>query len=335
MITIEQFFEQEKLPNYRWQQFNQAIYQQLISDFDQLTTWSKDLRTKLKAAVAFSSLKFIKKLVSADGGTTKVLLERENGQKLEAVLMQHEDGRNSVCVSCMVGCPVGCKFCATGKMVFLGKLNAQEIVDQVLYFARLLQSGNQQITNVVFMGMGEPLLNLDNVWQAIQTLTDEKKFALGKRRVTLSTAGFVREFRQIVKLGFRGRVAISLHAPNQALREQLMPVAKTYILDELFQAMDEYVRLTNKRITYEYILIENFNDSSEHAQQLAKLLKNRLAHVNLIPYNPVAGESFARPSKNRIHHFAQILDQAGIAYSIRVTMGDDIKAACGQLAGQS
>lgn len=332
MITIEEFFNNQNLPNYRWQQFNQAFYQQLINDFDELTTWSKDLRSRLKEQVAFSSLKAEKKLVSADGGTSKVLLERENGQKIEAVLMQHQDGRNSVCVSCMVGCPLGCRFCATGKMGFLGKLMAQEIVDQVLYFARLLKKQNQQVSNVVFMGMGEPLLNLDQVWQAIQILTDEKKFALGKRRITISTAGLISEFRQLVKLGFRGRVALSLHAPNQSLREQLMPIAKANPLPELLKALDDYVRITNKRITYEYILIEDFNDLDEHARQLATLLKNRLAHVNLIPYNPVAGESFSRPSKNRIHHFAKVLAQTGIAHSIRVTMGDDIKAACGQLA---
>ncbi len=332
-MTIQEFINKHKLPKFRLKQFNLAFYQQLIDDFDQLTTWSKDLRDKLKSTTTFSSLEVIKELISANQSTIKVLCARKSdGKKIEVVLMQHKDGRNSVCVSSMIGCPVGCKFCATGKMGFLGNLTAEEIVDQVLYFARKLKKQNKKVTNVVFMGMGEPLLNLSAVWQAIQILTDPEKFALSKRRITISTAGFAREFKQLVDLGFRGRVAISLHAANQNKREKLMPAAKLYSIKELIKTIDEYIKLTNKRVTYEYILIDNINASDEDAIQLAKLLKGQLCHVNLIPYNPVEGESFVRPSKAKALQFAKVLEKNGIANTIRATMGDDIKAACGQLA---
>jgi len=231
----------------------------------------------------------------------------------------------------MVGCPVGCDFCATGKMKFNGNLSTQEIVDQVLYFSRILQKEDQKVSNVVFMGMGEPMLNFENVTKAIDILTDPNKLAMSKRRITVSTSGYVAQLKMLMEQGFRGRLAISLHASNQALRETLMPVAKVYSLDALMGFLDEYVEVTNKRISYEYILIDGINDTEVNAIELSNLLENRLAHVNLIPYNTISGSSFKRSSQSSMQKFTNILDKNHINYSYRVTMGDDINAACGQL----
>lgn len=338
-MNIEEFFEEQQLPTWRQKQFNQAFYHDLITSFDELFTWPKDLRNKLTKSVPFSTLKLISLLKEKQTITIKALFAINPpapaaGKKIETVLMQYADSRRSVCVSSMIGCPVGCRFCATGKLGFAGNLSAQQIVDQVLFFSRLLKEKKEKVTNVVFMGMGEPLLNLEAVWSAIQTLTSPEKLALGKRRITISTSGYLDEFKKLVQKGFRQRIAISLHAPNQQLRAQLMPVAKIYPLNQLLKTMDDYVKLTNKRITYEYILIKDVNDKPEHAQQLVSLFQNRLAHINLIPFNPIKGESLQRSPLKRIYQFAAILKKAKIPHTIRLTRGDKIAAACGQLSGQ-
>lgn len=330
---IEDFIATHQLPPYRLNQYNLAIYQHLIGSYDELTTWPKALRSQLEEAVPFSSLVVRAQATSNRKDTIKVLFERRaDGQKLETVLMKHQDGRNTVCVSCMIGCPVNCSFCATGKLGFRGMLSAIEIVDQVLYFARLLKAEGAKVTNVVYMGMGEPMLNLDAVLDSVRILTSPHQFGLSQRRITLSTSGYLPQFKQMMQKGFRGRIAVSLHAPNQELRAQLMPVSKAYALEALLEVMDAYVQLTHKRISYEYTLIQGVNDQEEHALQLVELFKNRLAHLNLIPYNPVPGTPFERSPKSQIRRFAQILTHHRIPNSIRVTMGDDIAAACGQLA---
>lgn len=332
---IDTFAQDHGLPQFRLKQFNQAFYRDFVPSYDGITTWPKALRTELAAAVAFMSLTPEHSLVSKNGDTTKVVLRRQDGQRIETVLMQHRDDRNTVCVSCMVGCPVNCSFCATGKMGYRGSLSATEIVDQVLYFARLLHPQGKRITNVVFMGMGEPMLNREEVQRAVTILTDPDKFGLGQRRITVSTSGYIPQFRKFVADGFRGRVAISLHAPTQPLREQLMPVAKIFPLADLMQVLDEYTQLTNKRISYEYIMIRRGNDQPDHAAELGALLHNRLAHVNLIPYNPIPGEPFERSPRESIRIFSETLDKYGVPHTVRVTMGDDIAAACGQLIDQT
>jgi 23S rRNA (adenine2503-C2)-methyltransferase len=201
-----------------------------------------------------------------------------------------------------------------------------------MYFARMLRETNEKVSNIVFMGMGEPMLNLPEVQGAIDIFTDEHKLAMSTRRITISTSGYIPQFKKLVADGFRGRVAISLHAPTQELREKLMPVAKLFPLDKLMEALDEYVDLTNKRVSYEYVLIKNFNDTRESARALVELMKHRLHHVNLIPYNPIAERSFERSPQENLRDFTTILADAGINYTIRQTMGDDVNAACGQLA---
>lgn len=335
---IDEFIIKNHLPSYRITQFNQAFYKDYISSFDELTTWSKELREEIKKTVSFSTIIAIKNIESKDRGTQKVLFSRiSDNKRFESVLMRHGDGRNTVCVSCMIGCPLGCAFCATGKMKFVGNLSAQEIVDQALYFARILKKEKQGITNIVFMGMGEPLLNLEQVMGAIKIINSPDKMGLGIRRITISTSGITPKIFELMKLGYKGRLALSLHAPEQKLRESLMPIAKKYELYELISAVKAFASRTQLRVSYEYILISGLNDQPAHAQALVKLLSKtgpELVHVNLIPYNPVVGAAFIRSSSNAIHAFADVLTNAGIQNTFRVTMGDDIKAACGQLAAE-
>lgn len=325
------FVEKQSLPSFRLKQLHTAFYRDAVSSYGEINTLPKSVRDLLEQDVPFMRLSLTLSRTSADGGTIKVLFKRHDGQNLESVLMRHADGRNTVCVSCMVGCPVNCTFCATGKMGFRGNLSADEIIDQILYFKRLLKKEGKDVTNVVYMGMGEPMLNLSEIEKSIEILNSPEKIGLGIRHITVSTSGYIPQFKKFVANGYRGRVAISLHAPNQELREKLMPVAKVFSLPDLMAMLDEYVKLTNKRVSYEYIMIQDVNDQEEHAFDLANLLKGRLAHVNLIPYNPIANMPYARSSKLSIQKFSDILTANEIHHTLRVTMGDDIAAACGQL----
>ena len=333
-MQIEEFLKKTKQPNYRLKQFYQAYYQNLITDFNQLSVWPKELLNQAQQQINLLTLKPVKSLVSQNQDTIKVLFSRVNApeQLLEAVLMKHQDNRNTVCVSCMVGCPMNCSFCATGQMGFVANLTSDEIVEQVLYFARELSKTQQKVTNIVFMGMGEPMVNLIATQEAIAILTDPDKLGMSPGRITVSTCGIIAPFKKFILDGYKGRLAISLHAANQELREEIMPVAKTNPLPKLLRTIDLYTKRTNKRVSYEYILIKEVNDQVEHAQELVKLLKYKLVHVNLIPYNHIASQKWQRPEKKAIYAFAQILKENNIAYTIRVTMGQDIAAACGQLA---
>lgn len=333
MQSVVDFLQARNQPDYRLDQFNQHFYQQFIHSFAQLTTWSKQLRSELADEVEFSSLEPINQISTPGKDTTKAVfsLKRFPQHQIETVLMQHRDGRNTICVSCMVGCPVGCSFCATGQMGLLVNLRTREIIDQILYFARSLNQQQQTISNIVYMGMGEPMLNLEAVEESIDIITNPKQLAMSKRRITVSTVGYVPQLKQFLADGYYLPLAVSLHAPTQELRQKIIPVAKLFDLDSLFEVLDEYVDKTNKRISYEYILLAGVNDRKQHAQQLAALLKDRLAHVNLIPYNPVEGAGYQRPTQQQVNQFSRWLEQGGVSNTIRVTMGDEIKAACGQL----
>lgn len=332
---IEEFFQKENLPRFRKTQFEKAYYQEFISSFDDLTTWSKELREKLKKEVIFSSIKPVKETISADGSTKKILFERNDGKCFETVLIKHEDGRKTVCLSCMIGCPLGCLFCATGKLGWGGNLTAEEIVDQVLYFARILKKENQKVSNVVFMGMGEPLLNLENVLEAIEIFTNQEKMGLSYRRIAVSTAGITPQLEKLIAAGFKGRLVLSLHAANQELREKIMPVAKQYFLEELIFILKDYSFKNNKRINFEYIMIKKINDSAQDARDLAALIGRKLTYVNLIPLNSINGLNWERSKPETVKEFSKILTKCGVSNTIRVTMGDGISAACGQLAGEA
>lgn len=327
---FEQFVERYNLPTYRISQLNQQYYQEYISSWDELSTWPKDLREKIKSEIPFSRLKLLTLETSKTEGTQKALFVTEKGNFVESVLIKEKD-RNTVCVSCMSGCPVGCTFCATGQIGLNEKLNEHQILDQVLYFARILKIEGKKITNIVYMGMGEPMLNLESVPQSVRILTDKDKFGLGRRRVTISTCGYITQLREFLKMDLGVKIAISLHAPNQNLRDILMPnVSKTNPLGELLELLDEDTRRRNKRITYEYVLLRDVNDGFEQADELATLLANRLALVNLINYNSTPNSEY-KSSKNA-KAFQQELLRNGIETTIRKSYGSDIEGACGQLA---
>ncbi len=303
---FQRIVQQIGWPKFRSKQINHAIFRQLIHDWEQATSLPKEVRNYLKLNVKLSDLELVSERISDKSDTIKVLFKLEDGNLIESVLMMHE-GRNTVCVSSQSGCPVGCKFCATGAMGFKRNLTAKEIVDQVLYFARKLEkttpvrksdhpslerrgntfSTGNTINNIVFMGMGEPMLNLNNVSRAVEILTDDHMFGLGKRKITVSTSGYIEPLKKFLEQFPHIGLAISLHAPNQELREKLMPnVAKANTIKELLKVCREYSKQTSRRVSYEYILIEGLNDSLKQAKKLAEILYDHQFFVNLIPYNP-------------------------------------------------
>lgn len=294
-----------------------------------------------------------KVLFDVESNTWKALFKLKDGKKIESVLMRFEDGRNSVCVSSQVGCPVGCIFCASGQMGFMRNLDFREIVDQVIFWSRLLKDlplddsvkqfskvslkqNFERVTNIVYMGMGEPMLNYDNVVKSLKVLTDPNQFGLGDRHITISSSGYIPQLEKFMSEGVKCRLAISLHAPNQEIREVLMPVAKVYDLYKLMEFVKKYEKYTSKRVSYEYTMISGVNDSDENARDLVRLLRYRDAHVNLIPMNPIAERKDLKKSeKNQIFSFFDILQKYKIPSTIRITMGDRIQAACGQLANSN
>jgi 23S rRNA (adenine2503-C2)-methyltransferase len=329
---FEDFSRENNLQGYRLKQLYQQYYVEAIDSWDVLTTWPLDLREKLKKAIPFSKLENFQEYVSKDAKTIKALSFTKEGFPVETVLMKYPK-RNTICVSCMSGCPVGCTFCATGQMGFNKNLDAQEIVDQILYFKRKLIKEGKKITNVVYMGMGEPMLNLENVVESIDILTNPEKISLGKRRITVSTVGYVEQLDLFLSMDLGVKIALSLHAPNQELREKLMPTAaKNNPLDKLIEVLRDYQERSNKKITYEYILIKDVNDKEEHAKELAELLSGQIVLVNLIRLNPSPLVPFEPSSMNKTRSFQAVLNEKGINNTLRRSYGDEINAACGQLA---
>jgi 23S rRNA (adenine2503-C2)-methyltransferase len=329
---FEDFVKENNLQNYRLKQLYQQYYKEDISSWDDLTTWPLDIRKKLKEAIPFSKLVNFQEYIANDKKTVKTLSFTKEGFPVETVLMKYPK-RNTICVSCMSGCPVGCTFCATGQMGFNRNLDTQEIVDQILYFKRMLRKEDEKITNIVYMGMGEPMLNLENVVESIDILTAPEKVALGRRRITVSTVGYVEQLDQFLSMDLGVKIALSLHAPNQELREKLMPTAaKNNPLDKLIEVLKDYQQRTNKKITYEYILIKDINDSKRHAKELAELLRGQIALVNLIRLNPSVLIPFEPSSMNKTRSFQALLNEEGINNTLRQSYGDEINAACGQLA---
>ncbi|MEZ4493559.1 MAG: 23S rRNA (adenine(2503)-C(2))-methyltransferase RlmN [Dehalococcoidia bacterium] len=320
---------------YRADQILQALYRQGVPALGQVTTIPAALRSRLAAEDFDATLADPVRIVSSeDGQTTKALLPIESGTLIETVLMQYgsEQGkpRNTVCVSTQAGCAMGCVFCATGQMGFERNLSAGEVVRQVMHFERVLQSRGQRVTNLVFMGMGEPLANYNATVKAIRILTDPRALGLGQRRITVSTVGIARAIERLAEEDLQIGLAISLHAPGNQLRAELVPTAAPRSVDDLLAAASAYERKTGRRVSFEYALIAGVNDDEETATALGALLGPRRAHLNVIPLNPTAG-SFARPSRNSVRRFKTILDAAGVNCTIRIEKGVEISAACGQL----
>ncbi len=323
---------------FRYGQIENAIYKNFISEFDEIGTISKDLRQLLNDNCYFQTLKIEEQLESKDWQTTKMLWETSKWHNIESVIMRHQSGRNTLCISCQSGCPMACTFCATGKLWLLENLHFSEIIEQVMYAAHILNNEWSSLRNVVFMGMGEPFLNYPNVKKAIEIMTEQKKINLSNRRVTVSTCGIVPWIEKFTADFDQTSLAISLHAPTDEVRREIMPVDHTYPLDSLMTALDKYTHKTRKRIFYEYIMINGVTDNIHLAYKLWELLKGRMAHVNFIPYNP--GEwawwvEYATTPKFLIQKFQKVLDEYWVPSTIRVTMWDDIAAACGQLANKN
>ncbi|MDO8663572.1 MAG: 23S rRNA (adenine(2503)-C(2))-methyltransferase RlmN, partial [Candidatus Wildermuthbacteria bacterium] len=314
-------------------------FQDLFASWDKASTLPQELRQKLQHCFPIEELKAEKVLVSEDNLTIKVLFELEDGLKIETVLMKHgsvdspQVGRQTVCVSSQVGCSIGCEFCATGQQGFKRNLSSGEILEQVLFFARLLNKNRERVSSIVFMGMGEPFLNYDNVLEAINILNDKDGFNLGARHISISTSGIVEGIKKFTKEKLQVNLAISLHASNNALRSKLVPINEAYPLEKVLAAVEEYIQKTKRRVMFEYLMIDGVNDSLTQAKELAELLKGLLCFVNLISFNPVGHCEFKPSPGWKIKKFKEVLERGGISVTQRYRFGREIKAACGQLVG--
>ena len=325
----------EKEPAFRLKQVKKAIFGDLVGEWNEVTTLSQALRQKLAENCPLSELEAEKVLTSKDNQTVKALFRLKDGLKIESVLMKHEDGRKTVCVSSQAGCAMHCQFCATGQQGFNRNLSSSEIIDQILFFSRLLKETKERVSNIVFMGMGEPFLNYQNVLEAIRILNDKDGLNIGSRHISISTCGITEGIKKLAGEKLQVNLAISLNAPNNELRTKLMPITKDYPIEKILAAVEDYVKQTKRKVMFEYLMIEGVNDSPAQAKELTKLLKKPLYFVNLISFNPV-GHSFFKPSTGRkIKIFKEILEKAGVQVTQRHRFGKEIKAACGQLAGEN
>lgn len=352
--SIQKFLEKENLPKFRLQQIKKAYFVDLVDSWEEIFTLPKDLRDKLSKEFSFSSVS-LDKLQSTSprlrgpGQTQKALLRLSDGMKVESVLMDYppssssaglrrdfaslRDGWLTACLSTMVGCPLGCLFCATGKMGWQRNLTVEEMVDQIVFWNRLLKPTGKKVSHLVFMGMGEPFLNWENLWQAIEIIQDKDGLNIGDRKISISTAGIVDKINRFSQMNNQINLAISLHSPIQEKRERLMPVAKTNSLDKLMEASLNYVKKTGRKLFFEYALMGGWNDSDEDALALSKLMrKSYLFHLNLIHLNEVVDG--LKPSV-REREFVAVLDKKHVPYTIRKSFGGEISAACGQLVVQS
>lgn len=333
---MEQWMEQLGEQPFRARQIWRWLYVHLADDLGEMTDLSAGLRERLQEIATCRVLTPLEEALSSDGLTRKTLFELPDGERIETVLMLY-DRRATVCVSTQVGCAVGCPFCATGQGGFRRNLSSGEILGQVLHYARwLLRAGREsagltRVSNVVLMGMGEPLANYEATWAAVERLNHPQGFKLGARRMTLSTAGLVPGILRMAEEKLQVNLSISLHAATDELRDDLVPLNKRYPLDELMRACRAYLDRTHRRITFEYLLIAGVNDSAEQAYRLVERVSGLLCHVNLIPLNPTPGSSWRPSGARAVERFQDILDKARIPVTLREERGIDIAAACGQL----
>ncbi len=327
---IEDFVVGLGEPKFRAKQLYSWLYTKFASDFDSMTDISKSFRENLKENAIISEVKIKQRQISADK-TIKYLLEFEDGNVVECVLMRFDNRPNlTACVSSQIGCPVGCVFCATGKNGFVRNLTAREITEQIMVMQR---DTGLRISNVVFMGQGEPLLNLDNVLKAIDFINDDIR--IGVRKITVSTSGIIPGIKRLTELNFQPTVALSLHAPNSQIRQQIMPIEKKYNVKEVISALKELVAVTGRRVTIEYTIIKGVNDGLEQAKEVLQLLRGLHCNINIIPYNAAANASFSKPSEEHINKFKFILERSSFKVTVRLERGGDIDAACGQLSGKA
>ncbi len=327
---IEEITDTLGASKFRARQIHNWIYLKSVSEIDEMTDLSIKFREELRQVAKITDVKIKVKQESSDG-TLKYLLKYPDGECVETVLMRFDNRANlTACVSSQVGCAVNCSFCATGKRGFIRNLTYKEIVEQVLTIQR---DTGLKVTNVVFMGQGEPLLNLDNVLKAMEIFNEN--FQIGARRITVSTSGIVPQIEKLAQNDMQSTLAISLHAPNHEIRAKLMQIENKYPMDELKKALKNYVEKTGRRITVEYLLIKDLNDTLESAKQLVNYLHDIKCNINLIPYNPTEKNDYQKPSGNSIMRFKSLLEQSGKKVTVRLERGSDIDAACGQLSGKT
>ncbi len=322
---------QEELINmgekkFRAEQIFKWLYVEKVKTFDEMTNLSLELREKLKENYNMCNYNIIKKQESSDG-TKKYLFDVLDGNAIETVLMQYHHGK-TVCVSSQIGCKMGCKFCASTGIKFVRSLTAGEIVEQIL---AVEQDINDKISNIVFMGIGEPLDNYDNVIKAIKILNNQKGLNIGTRHISVSTSGIVPRIYDLANENIQCTLSISLHATTDEKRSSMMPINNKYNIEELMKACKDYIKITNKRISFEYALAKDNNDNLDDAKKLVKLLKGMLCHVNLIPINKIENGKFSKSTNENILKFRDFLNENGIVATIRRELGSDIDAACGQL----
>ncbi len=326
--SLTEWMQEQGHPVYRAAQLRQWLYERRAIDFEQMTNLPKPLRTDLTSAFRIWSSNIAKHLQAADG-TEKLLLELEDGGKIECVLLR-EEARRSICISSQVGCAMGCVFCASGLDGVDRNLTTGEIIEQMLRLARLLPN-DERLSHIVVMGMGEQLANLDRLLPALEMASRPDGLGISPRRITISTVGLPPAMRRLTEKCPRYNLAVSLHAPNDELRNQLVPVNRQTGLGDILTEADRYFEASGRRLTFEYVLLGGVNDAPEQAQQLAALLRGRAALLNVIPYNPVAGLPYRTPSSTAQRQFRETLEQAGLNIQFRQRKGDAINAACGQL----
>ena len=325
LLKLEQEMLELGEKKFKALQIYDWLYKKRVSCFDDMSNLKKELISKLKTKYFFESLKLIDKL--EDEFVSKFLFKLNDGNKIEAVLMRHDYG-NSLCVSTEVGCNMGCAFCESGRLKKVRVLEVNEMVEQILFIENNL---NIRISHVVLMGIGEPFDNYNNVMDFIKIINEPKGIALGARHITISTCGIIPKIKDFMKENLQVNLAISLHAPNNELRNRLMPINKAYPLEDLISILKEYVKKTHRRLTFEYIMLKDINDTKECALELVDLLKGINCYVNLIPYNETSHIEFKRSSNDSVMKFYDILKKNGLAVTVRREFGSKVMAACGQL----
>ncbi|MFJ8234414.1 23S rRNA (adenine(2503)-C(2))-methyltransferase RlmN [Ureibacillus sp. NPDC094379] len=326
---LQEWLKENGEKPFRAAQIFEWLYEKRVKTFEEMSNLSKGLREKLSENFALTTLSTIISQESKDG-TIKFLFQLQDGYSIETVLMRHDYG-NSVCVTTQVGCRIGCTFCASTLGGLKRHLLAGEIVEQVVKVQQALDEVDQRVSHVVIMGIGEPFDNYDSMMNFLKVINHEKGLNIGARHITVSTSGIIPKIYQFADEQLQINFALSLHAPNQELRQQLMPIAKAYKLDKLMEAIRYYTDKTGRRVSFEYGLFGGENDSVEHAEELSKLIKGIKCHVNLIPVNYVPERNYVRTPRNQIFAFEKVLKKNGINVTIRREHGSDIDAACGQL----
>jgi len=335
-LELEEWMKERSIPVYRASQVLDWLWKKGVHQFSEMKNIGTQLQTALEEFFLIRPLTLKEKVTSQNLETTKYVWQLSDSALVESVLIR-APGRKTFCLSSQVGCSARCSFCASGRKGLIRQLDTAEIIAQVLnVHHELIKSEGTGIDHLVYMGMGEPLENYDNVLRSIKMLTDPSLLGLSQRRITLSTVGIVEGIKRLAQdSSLRINLAISLHAPSQEIRKKIIPYARKYDLLDILEAADEYQRVSGRDLTFEYILIEGLNCEIEHAKQLVQLIGKKQCSVNLIPYNPIEGLPFQKPSHTKVKSFQEILERAHIPTSCRYTKGDDIAAACGQLALQS